>query len=111
MALRNCDVCAARYGIGDPRNWHNPENWPSECMGHYRRRGEANGKSPYAMGDMEPYKNVYGEMVGGRKQHRDFLKSRGLVEVGNENVPQKYQDTPPVAPDIARAMNELGYRS
>jgi len=110
VALRNCDVCSARNGIGDPRNWHKPEEWPAECMGHYRRGDEQNGKSPYSLGDLEPYKNVYGEVVGGRRQHRDFLKARGLVEVGNENVKQKYQDTPPVAPDIARAMNELGYR-
>lgn len=36
------------------------------------------------MADIKPYKSVTGEIIGGRKQHRDFLRAHGLVEVGNE---------------------------
>ncbi len=99
---RHCDVC---------KGWHDMEEpWPSVCLGHYRRRDEANGKSTQIMGDMQPYRNIVdGKVIGGRRQHREFLRSRGLVEVGNEKVPQKYIEPPPVAPDIVCAMQETGY--
>lgn len=60
--------------------------------------------------DMDPYKNVYGEVIGGRKQHRDFLKARGVVEVGNEKIEKQYEEAPGVSEDIRRAMHETGYR-
>ena len=100
---RHCDIC---------KGWHDMEEpWPTACLGHYSRRGEANSKSMHVMGDMQPYKNVVdGTMIGGRKQHRDFLRSRGLVEVGNEKIEQRYQAPPTPVTDIKRAMDELGYR-
>ena len=100
---RHCNVC---------NNWHDLEEpWPSACMGHYTRRDECNGKSLHVLGDMEPYRNIVdGAVIGGRRQHRDFLKSRGLVEVGNENVQQSYQPPPDPVADIRRAMDEHGYR-
>jgi hypothetical protein len=108
--LRNCDVCLAKYGVGDARNWHEPERWPSECMGHFHKRKGEDKIGLQIMKDIEPYKNtVDGGVITSRKHHRDFLKARGLVEVGNENVPQKYIEPPPVAPDIVRAMQETGY--
>ena len=97
---RHCDVCS---------QWHDVEQpWPSKCLKHFKRLDESNSRSAHVLGDIAPYKNVYGEVIGGRKQHRDFLKARGVIEVGNENVPQKYIEPPPVAPDIVRAMKETG---
>jgi hypothetical protein len=61
------------------------------------------------MGDIEPYKNtVDGKVIGGRKQHRDFLKSRNLVEVGNEKIEKKYEEAPGLREDIKRAITEVG---
>jgi hypothetical protein len=35
--------------------------------------------------DIEPYQSmVTGEMIGGRRQHREHLRQHGLVEIGNE---------------------------
>lgn len=109
MALRNCDVCSAKNGIGDPRNWHEPENWPAECMDHYRKRKGEDRIGLQIMKDIEPYKNVVdGGVIGGRKQHRDFMRSRGLVEIGNEKVEKKPYEPKGVGEDIKRAIEESG---
>lgn len=35
--------------------------------------------------DIVPYRNVIdGKVVAGRRQHREFLRTHGVVEVGNE---------------------------
>ena len=105
--LRNCDVCAEKYGVGDPRNWHEPEHWPSECMAHYHKRKGEDRIGLQIMKDIEPYKNVVdGGVIGSRKHHRDFMRARGLVEIGNEKVAQKPYEPVGIAQDIARAWNE-----
>ena len=49
-----------------------------------RRRSQA----VHIMEDLNPYTAVSGDMAGkeisGRKQHREFLKRNGFIEVGNE---------------------------
>lgn len=41
--------------------------------------------APMVMGDIQPYKSMAtGEVIEGRRQHREHLKSHGLIEVGNE---------------------------
>lgn len=66
------------------------------------------------MGDIEPYRSVVtGEVVGGRRQHREHLKQHDLVEVGNEKIkPKPYTPAAPAANDIAEAFNMVrsGYR-
>jgi hypothetical protein len=98
---RHCDVC---------NGWHDVEqSWPQKCIGHFKRLGESNRRSAHVMGDIEPYKNVVdGKVIGGRKQHRDFLKARGLVEVGNEKIEKKYEAPVGVREDIKRAIDEVG---
>jgi hypothetical protein len=98
---RHCDVC---------NGWHDvDEGWPRKCIGHFKRLGESNRRSAHVMGDIEPYKNtVDGKVIGGRKQHRDFLKSRNLVEVGNEKIEKKYEEAPGLREDIKRAISEVG---
>jgi hypothetical protein len=61
--------------------------------------------------DVEPYKSVVsGEVIGGRKQHRDHLKGRGLVEIGNEKVERKPLEAPPgLGEDIRRALEQTGW--
>ncbi len=37
------------------------------------------------IGDLNPYESIItGEMIGGRRQHRDHLKDHNCIEVGNE---------------------------
>lgn len=62
--------------------------------------------APMIMPDIAPYKSmITGEMIGGRRQHREHLRQHGCIEVGNEKLaPRK-----PIAPDrdaIRRAAYE-----
>lgn len=41
--------------------------------------------SYYVMPDIQPYQSmVTGEMIQGRRQHREHLRTHNVVEVGNE---------------------------
>lgn len=49
----------------------------------YSSRQEA--RAPMVMPDIQPYQSmVTGEMIGGRRQHREHLRAHNVVEVGNE---------------------------
>lgn len=104
MASRHCDVC---------NGWHDLEEaWPSQCVGHYRKRRGEDRVGLQIMKDIEPYKSVVdGSVIGGRKQHRDHLRAKGLIEIGNEKVEQRYVPPPSPVTDILRAMNEHGYKN
>lgn len=66
--------------------------------------------------DIEPYKSVavdkntgHPPVIGGRRQHREFLRNNGYVEIGNSYVTPKREElskSERVA-DIRRAMNDL----
>lgn len=44
-------------------------------------------KSHHILPDIAPYKSVItGEVINGRKQHRDHLKKHQVIEVGNEKI-------------------------
>ncbi|MBF0625110.1 MAG: hypothetical protein HQL82_09925 [Magnetococcales bacterium] len=50
-----------------------------------RRSG---GAGPTVISDLEPYRNMVDRRwIGGRRQHREFLKTHDLVEVGNAAQP------------------------
>ena len=41
----------------------------------------------YVMGDIQPYQSMQtGEMIMGRRQHREHLKQHRLIEIGNEPI-------------------------
>lgn len=49
------------------------------------RAHEARKAGYYVMGDIQPYQSqVTGEMVMGRRQHREHLRQHNVIEVGNE---------------------------
>ena len=81
-----------------------------------RTKGEVVPKSEYrgasggitVIKDLDPYKNVRGEVIGGRKQHRDFLRAHNAVEVGNEKIEKQYEAPRGVGDDIKRALEEHG---
>ena len=66
------------------------------------------------MSDIEPYQNIIdGKPVGGRRQHREFLKRHGVEEVGNEKIynrPKPEHKPKGVGMDIKRAIEELNSR-
>lgn len=42
-------------------------------------------QAPMVIGDIQPYQSMAtGEMIMGRRQHREHLRQHRLVEVGNE---------------------------
>ncbi|MNK62898.1 hypothetical protein D3C87_820930 [compost metagenome] len=45
---------------------------------------------PMIMGDIQPYQSMAtGEMIMGRRQHREHLRQHRLIEVGNEKPVQR----------------------
>jgi hypothetical protein len=63
----------------------------------------------HIISDIAPYKNMIdGKVVAGRRQHRDFLRAHGVVEVGNEKPVQRSDNSNRVdmglVTEIKRAM-------
>ena len=61
------------------------------------------------IGDIEPYRSVAtGEVIGGRRQHREHLRSHGLTEVGNEQLSRPTMpDLPGLRQDLQRTFEEM----
>lgn len=96
MAQRYCRVCSGWHDVDEP--------WPQACLEHYKA---AKG-SLQIVKDIDPYKSVItGEVIGGRRQHREHLKSHGCIEVGNERGKQ-FQPSyvGGLGQDIKRAMEK-----
>lgn len=71
--------------------------------------GRSDLPTPQIMRDISAYKSMRtGEMISGRKQHRDHLKAYNLVELGNEMQKQSRDLPKPgeIAADIKRAIGE-----
>ena len=76
---RYCKVCTG---------WHDlDKDWPHNCSSHWDKA--ATGTQ--IIRDIDPYVSVAAnkatgnrQMVGGRRQHREFLKRNGYTEVGND---------------------------
>lgn len=70
--------------------------------------------APMVMGDIEPYRAVAADVdgqrhvIGGRRQHREFLARNNYTEVGNECVaPRRFElSRNERIADIKRAMGE-----
>ena len=58
----------------------------------------------FVMGELQPYKSmITGEMIEGRRQHREHLRQHGCIEVGNEKIaPRKTIE--PTRDDYRRAV-------
>ena len=57
--------------------------------GTQRIRQSSDVNAPAVMGDMAPYKSpLDGKMITSRSQHRAHLREHGVVEVGNEKMPE-----------------------
>jgi len=68
--------------------------------------------APMVIADIQPYQSMAtGEMITSRSHHRDHLKQHGLIELGNEKIPEqkpKTVDRESVKRDIADVMNGMG---
>lgn len=64
------------------------------------------------MRDIEPYKStITGEIIGGRRQHRQHLRDHKCIEVGNEFKPHKPNwDVGGRVADIKAAMEKANVR-
>lgn len=68
---------------------------------------DASPCGPYVLGDIDPYRSMAtGEIVGGRRQHREHLKANRLIEVGNE-IKAHISQTRPPTPDRMGIRNAL----
>jgi hypothetical protein len=71
-------------------------------------------RAPMVMGDIEPYRAVAADtdgkrhVIGGRRQHREFLQRNGYQEIGNDYVPPRREQlsTGDRVADIKRAMRD-----
>ena len=65
-------------------------------------------ESHIVMNDIAPYKSmVDGSMIMSRSKHKSHLKQHGMVEVGNEKMPEKKEpkyDSDAVKREIARHL-------
>lgn len=67
----------------------------------------------FVMSDLQPYQSmITGEIIQGRRQHREHLRQHGCIEVGNEKLTPKKPTSPrreDIRRDIYQALNGLGY--
>lgn len=70
--------------------------------------------APMVMSDIIPYRAVAVDhtgkrpIIGGRRQHREFLRDNGYVELGNDYAPPRREELsrPERIADIKRALGE-----
>lgn len=63
--------------------------------------------APYIHGEFQPYRSMAtGEMIDGRKAHREHLKRHKLVEVGTETQKNAPPPRDTLKQDIARIVYE-----
>lgn len=105
MTVRYCRACTDFHDLDEP--------WPSACYGHFG--GRSGASSIQIIKDIDPYKAVAVDkrtgkvpVIRSRREHKEFLRSNGYVEVGNEPIrkPCEYevQDS---SRDIKQAIDKI----
>lgn len=104
MRSRFCRVC---------HNWHDlSDDWPLPCYAHF---GGPKTAGPQVVRDISEYQAMGVDVatgkaprIGGRRQHRDYLKRNGYVEVGNEPLKAQPQYNPgDYKADVSRTIQQL----
>ena len=68
--------------------------------------------SPYIIGDIQPYRSMAtGQIIEGRRQHREMLKATGCIEIGNDSsimnpVRKPLKSPPGLKQELIRVANE-----
>lgn len=99
-----CSSCGAEHDIFRSLSQYN--DLPNCCGEPMTRRVCA----PAVLADINPYRSqATGEMIMGRRQHREHLKNNGLIEVGNEviNTSKPKQNLGNLKADIAEACHKV----
>ena len=62
--------------------------------------------APTIIGDIAPYRSMAtGEIIGGRRQHREHLRQHQLIEIGNEvQRPAQRRPDPTIKRDVIDAV-------
>lgn len=90
------------------KEFHDLEQaWPSACMGHFGAR--SHGEAAYIISDtMDPIRSMAdGRMYDSKSRYRGDLRSRGLIEVGNERITQRETALPPVRDALHQAWRQM----
>ncbi len=78
---------------------------------HSKRQSETRSEfpMPYVIGALAEYRSMAtGEMITDRRRHREHLRERGLVEVGNERLETpSTKSLAPAAPAVKDAIDQL----
>ncbi len=74
-AYRLCRACGGFHDLADA--------WPDGCVSHFQNYSVGGGLQ--IIRDTAAYRSmITGQVIDGRRQHRDHLKAHGCVEVGND---------------------------
>lgn len=69
--------------------------------------------APFVMGELAPYRSmVTGEMIDGRRQHREHLRQHHVIEVGNEKITPRREipiSREDIRRDLYRVANSKGF--
>lgn len=107
MSERLCRAC---------NKWHDLDRpWPVKCKAHFKVRGERSDLSgPMVISDIAEYRAAAADkatgkrpVIGGRRQHREFLKNNGYREVGND-VPKVQKTTLSQTDRVADIKRAIG---
>lgn len=87
-----------------------------KCYAHFK--ATIGGGSVQIIKDIEPYKPVATDVdgsrpvIGGRRQHREFLQRNGYREVGNDVpiAPKRAEYDLATGQDVKRAIDQLRNR-
>lgn len=87
------------------KSWvQDPETLKLIPKDEYQPRSQAGF---FVMGDIQPYKSmITGEMITGRRQHREHLRQHGCIEVGNEKLTPR-RTINPTRDDYRRSVAEV----
>ena len=98
-----CDSCGCEKDVFRSLSQYN--DLPNCCGEPMTRKVCA----PAVLADINPYRSMAtGEMIMGRRQHREHLKNNGLIEVGNEKMDKRPSSTPGnIKADIAEAVHKV----
>lgn len=105
MASRFCKVCGEFHDLDIP--------WPEKCYGHFGSKSSVSGIQ--IIKDISPYQAVAVDkrtgkapVIKSRREHREFLKDNGYVEVGNEPLRQRQMiDVPDSHRDVKRTLDQF----
>lgn len=108
MSQRLCRAC---------QQWHDLDvPWPAQCASHFKVRGERSDLAgPMVISDINPYRAAAADkatgkrpVIGGRRQHREFLSRNGFREVGNDmpSVKREALSQKDRVADIKRAIGD-----